>query len=117
MLKFYWNGIKEDGGPLQICSYSDCQLCHYPGGTLTIYKREYSAFSAGIRNAFCITNESEIQSDYIVTDLIRVQPAHPLYIEVARALVAQTTHNEKRWAKRSQRMVAKYAYANPSQTD
>ena len=103
MLKFFWNGIKDNGGKLQTCSYSDGQLCNFPSGTITIYKREYSAFSAGIRSAFSVTNDSEIQSDYMVSDIFRVTPEHPLYVDVARALQTMKAHNDKRWAKRTQK--------------
>ena len=104
MLKFYWNGIRDNSGKLQTCSYSDGQLYNYPGGTITIYKREYSRLSDGVRQAFTVTNDSEIQSDYCVTDVIRVTPEHPLYVEVARALAAMKAHNTRRWDKRQNRV-------------
>jgi hypothetical protein len=101
MLKFFWNGIKDNGGKLQTVSYSDGTLVNYPAGTITIYKREYSGFSDGIAKAFAVENDSEIMTDYIVTDLIRVEPTHPLYGEVAAALAAKKVHDAKRWAKRA----------------
>lgn len=100
MLKFFWNGIKENGGALQTVSYSDGKLCNFPEGTITIYKREYSGFTAEIRKAFEVENDSEMQSDYIVTDLVRVRPDHALYAVVSAALKAKKIHDAKRWAKR-----------------
>src|SRR5689334_92667 len=102
MLKFYWNGIKDNGGKLQTVSYSDSMLVNYPAGTITIYKREYTSFSEGIRKAFEVENNSDMQSDYFETDAIRVQPTHPLYVEVAKALAQKKAHDAKRWAKRTQ---------------
>jgi hypothetical protein len=99
MLKFFWNGIKENGGKLQTVSYSDGKLINYPEGTISIYKREYSGFTAEIRKAFEVSNDSEMQSDYIVTDVIRVRPDHALYGEVKKATEAKKVHDAKRWAK------------------
>ncbi len=101
MLKFYWNGIKEDDGKLQTCTYSNGKLCNFPDGTITIYKKEYSHFSEGVRQAFTVTNDSEIQSDYIVTDVIHVTPLHTLYPMVEAAWLKYQQHQENRWSKRT----------------
>ena len=103
MLKFYWNGIKEDGGKLQTCHYSDGQLINHPAGTITIYGREYKSFSAGIHAAFVVENDSDMQTDYFEQDRIRVQPDHPLYAQVTEALSAHKAHNTKRAAKWNER--------------
>ena len=115
MLKFYWNGIKDTEGTLplcswdredtttgklQLCSYSDGELCNYPGGTITIYGKRYRPFSTGVQQTFTVKDDTETQSDYIVNEHIRVTPEHPLYVEVARALQAMKVHNAKRYAKR-----------------
>lgn len=99
-LKFYWNGIKESGGKLQLCSYSESELLNFPKGTITIYGRHYRSFSAGIKAAFTVTNGSEMMSDYFENDSIRVEPTHPLYAEVKAACDKKKEHDEKRWAKR-----------------
>lgn len=88
-LKFYYNGIKDNGGKLQKCSYSDGQLIHYPAGTITIYKRDHEAFSQGVRDAFKVDNDSDMQTDYFEKDRIRVTPEHPLYSQVRAALQAK----------------------------
>lgn len=85
-LKFYYNGIKDNGGKLQKCSYSDGQLIHYPAGTITIYKRDYGPFSAGVQDAFKVDNDSDMQTDYFEKDRIRVMPEHPLYQQVKTAM-------------------------------
>lgn len=104
-------------GTLQLCSYHMGALHHHPDGTLTIYGKRYRPFSEGVCKAFEVKDESEIQSDYFVNEHIRVRPTHPLYAEVLKACQALESHNAKRWAKRSQRMVASYAYANPAMAD
>lgn len=101
MLKFYWNGIKDNGGKLQTCSYSDGPLTSYPAGTITIYKREYVRFTQGIREAFTISNGTDIMTDYFETDMIRVQPTHPLYSAVREACSKQAAYYQRRKAKQA----------------
>ena len=99
MLTFYYNGIKENGGALQTCWYSNGKLKNYPAGTITIYKREYSKFSAGIHQAFSVTNDTDSMTDYFDKDTIRVMPDHPLYAQVNAALEKNAARNAKRYAK------------------
>lgn len=106
MIKLYFNGIKEDGGKLQRCFYSDGQLFNFPAGTLTIYGRDYEHFSSGVRAAFAVQNDSDYQSDYVVQDHIRVTPDHPMYAEVKAALTASKHHNEMVSDKRRERYYA-----------
>ena len=88
-LKFFWNGIKDERGRIQLCSYSNAPLISYPAGTITIYKRDYKPFSAGVREAFSVENQSELQSDYFEKDRIRVMPSHPLHEQVLIAMTAK----------------------------
>lgn len=85
-LKFYYNGIREDNGRLQRCSYSDGELLHYPKGTITIYGKGYHAFSVGVCEAFAVENNSDMVTDYFENDKIRVTPDHPLYEQVKNAI-------------------------------
>jgi hypothetical protein len=103
MIKLYWNGIKENGGNLQRCFYSDGKLINYPEGTLTIYGRDYKPFSQGVGAVFSVTNDTDIQTDYIVQDVIRVQPNHPMYAEVKAAHDLAQQHILRRAAKRLDR--------------
>ena len=95
MLKFYWNGIKEDGGNLQKCSYSMSQLINFQSGTITIYARTYSDFSAGVRKSLNVENNSDHQTDYVVSDHIRVEPTHRLYKAVFAAYSHAVAHNAR----------------------
>jgi hypothetical protein len=96
MLKFYYNGIKDNGGKLQKVRYSDGQLINYPSGTITIYKKDYDSFSHGVHAAFTVQNDTDIYTDYIVKDIIRVAPSHPLHRDVSEALAKQQAHRAKR---------------------
>ena len=101
MLKFFWNGIKENGGKLQLCSYYMGALLHHPAGTITIYGKRYRPFSTGVQEAFIVTDDSDIMSDYVVNEHIRVMTNHPLYAQVLAAHQAQEVHQAKRDAKRT----------------
>lgn len=103
MLKFYWNGIKDSGGKLQTCHYSIGALSHHPENTITIYSREYTPLSAGIKAAFTVENKSDSMTDYFEKDIIRVLPDHPLYAQVFVAMQAQDAHNKRRAAKWNER--------------
>lgn len=100
MLKFYYNGIKDTDtdGKLQRCWYSDTALISYPAGTITIYARTYAHFSKGVHAAFRVENDTDIMTDYIQADLIRVEPSHALYNEVHVALTKQKTRQNKKVA-------------------
>jgi hypothetical protein len=112
-LKFFYNGVKETDrlcpqfGVLQTCWYYIGPLTHYPEGTITIYAKEYCygkfpnrwvGFSWGVKNAFKVENDTDIQSDYHETDRIRVTPAHPLYGEVKKAFDASAARTVKKGA-------------------
>ena len=99
MLKFYWNGIKEDGGKLQRCFYSDGQLVNYPAGTISIYFRDWSRSAGEVTKAFTVENNTDSQTDYFEQDMTRVTPDHPLYPQVSAANAAQIAHRNKRYAK------------------
>lgn len=90
---FYWNGIKDaKGGKLQRAHYSAGPLHNFPEGTISIYARDYSGFSAKVAEALEVKNDSDYASDYFDKDRIRVRPDHALYAAVAEALKAQQAH-------------------------
>lgn len=103
MLKFYWNGIKENGGKLQRAWYSYGNLLNYPAETITIYGRDYASFSPEIQKAFTIENDSDMMTDYFEQDRIRVRPDHPLYAEVFATYQKAQTHSNARSEKWNQR--------------
>ncbi len=76
-----------DGGKLQPCYYSGSQLLNHTADTITIYGRRYKDFSPGVHAAFTVKDDSEIHTDYIVNEHIRVEPTHPLYGAVRVAML------------------------------
>ena len=99
-LKFFYNGIKANGGKLQKAHFSDSPLHNRPAGTITIYARDYSRFSAEIREAFTVENDTDSMTDYFENDRIRVEPNYPLYAEVKKAVDAQAAHSKARQERR-----------------
>jgi hypothetical protein len=99
-LKFFWNGIKVNGGKLQTASYSTGRLIGYPEGTITIYAKSYRRFTAEVGEALHVQNDSDAMTDYFETDRIRVTPDHALYQMVLKAAQANEAHFDKMQAKR-----------------
>ena len=95
MIKFYWNGIKGQTGKLQRCIYSNGNP-----GMITIFARDYGPLTDDIRAVFNVEDDTEIISDYIDKDRIRVTPDHPLYSAVFAAFAAMEAHYRNRLAKR-----------------
>ena len=99
MLKFYYNGIKENGEKLQKAHYSMGGYTNLPNDTITIYNREYIRFSAEIRESFKVENDSDSMTDYFCKDRIRVLPDHALYAEVLAAYVKQQNSYDRKYNK------------------
>lgn len=99
MLKFYYNGIKENGGKLQKAFYSMGGDIGLTGGTITIYAREYTRFSEGVRKEFTVENNSDAMTDYFEEDKIRVASNHEHYPEVLAAFEKAEAKNAARRAK------------------
>lgn len=97
-LRFFYNGIKVGKGSLQKAHYSLGNLRNHPDETITIYAREYTRFSAEIREAFKVENDTDTMTDYFEHDRIRVEPSHPMYAVVKAA-----------WEKQENRYKAKAA--------
>lgn len=95
-LRFYYNGIKANGGKLQKAHYSKGNLVAwamekfgYDSETITIYAREYTGFSAEVRELFTVENDTDTMTDYFEKDRIRVKKDHPLYAQVLKGYEAQ----------------------------
>lgn len=71
-IKFYWNGIKVDGGRLIPCYYS----IHDSGDGISIYARDYKDLP---REYFTVVNNTDSMTDYFEDDRTAVTPEHPLY--------------------------------------
>jgi hypothetical protein len=103
MLKLYYNGIKVEGGKLELCHYSAGPYTPESGlsdDTISITARDYVRFSPAIQEAFVVTNGTDTMTDYFEKDRIRVAPSHPLYAQVKGAYDAQCAHRQAQEAKR-----------------
>ena len=88
-IKFYWNGLKVNGGDLIKCYYrvnDDASVTIYADGYGPDLPREY----------FTVKNDSDIYTDYFDKDSAEVAPAHPLYKYVRYAAYKAAKRQEKR---------------------
>lgn len=92
-VRFFYNGFKVGAGPLQKSCYSAIESWHtgtrqipthiaiYAGNGLT------GRFSADVREAFAVVNNSHGRSDYNEADRIRLTVDHPLFLAAAEAAI------------------------------
>ena len=74
-VKFYYNGIRVDGGKLIKCGYSlDNNRDHLP--EVSIYARDFCILP---RDLFDVENDTDLYTDYFADDYTRLFPDHPLY--------------------------------------
>lgn len=82
-IRFFWNGIKVNGGNKLIrCFYSLDNSARQSGPCVNIYAKGYGAELP--RDLFTVRNETDSMTDYFDTDSATLTPAHPLY-KYARA--------------------------------
>ena len=101
-LKFFWNGIKANGGKLQKAHFTKGNFTPeamakygFDNDTITIYNRSYIRFTQEIREVFTVVNESDMMTDYFETDRIRVTKGHPLYGQVLKSFEAQEARQNR----------------------
>lgn len=73
-VKFYWNGLKVNGGKLVRCYY---WLKDDAEKSVTISAKDYGAQLPG--EYFAVENDTDLYTDYHETDSATLTPAHPLY--------------------------------------
>ena len=88
-IRFMYNGIKI-GTKLERADFSLIEAWIMSNGRevptqLVIYGKEYQGFSAAVREAFDVQNNSDYMTDYFENDKIRVLPNHPRFADVAEA--------------------------------
>ena len=76
-IKFFYNGIKVNGGKLIRCFY----FTDSKSNSVTISARDYDDLP---RDMFKVKNETDLYTDYFDNDSATLTPAHPLY-KYARA--------------------------------
>jgi len=102
-IRFFYNGLKVGKGKLQKAVYSwqkGGETCTgYPIPTqMTIYHNSHCGrFSSEIHAAFSVKNDTDSQSDYFVSDIIRISPDHPEFSKIAAMYVKQEERRIKRW--------------------
>ncbi len=69
-IRFYWNGIKVDGGRLIPCYFWPDE------NSVTISAKDYKSLP---RQYFTVENNSDPYSDYFDSDRAALTPEHPLY--------------------------------------
>ena len=69
-IRFYYNGIKVDGGRLIPCWY------YLDENSVSISARDYKSLP---RQYFAVKNDSDIYTDYFDSDHTKLTPEHPLY--------------------------------------
>jgi hypothetical protein len=106
-IKFFYNGIKINGGKLQACCYfrdvknESIQICKQSKKSdLT------SRFSKEVEEFFTIKNDTDLMTDCFDSDSILVCPDHPLYSDVLKAFEDKAHKNKIKAEQRHKKYIA-----------
>lgn len=69
-IRFYWNGMKVNGGQLARCYYDKC------GGGIALLAKHYDDLP---RQFFVVKNDTDLTTDYFDSDRGFIENSHPLY--------------------------------------
>ena len=105
-IKFYYNGLKINGGKLQASLFSKGNYFEdsgIPKESITIYKKhtksdDKTRFSKEVLEFFAVKNDSDKMMDYFESDSILVRPDHALYPEVLKAFESRQSRIAKKSA-------------------
>lgn len=86
-IKFFYNGIKVNGGKLIRCFY----FTDSKSDSVTISARDYADLP---RDMFKVKNETDLYTDYFDSDSATLTPAHPLYKYVRAAALKSAMRGE-----------------------
>lgn len=103
-IRFYWNGIRIDGGPLIKLYYNSGK------DGISIYADGYGSKIPS--DLFVVRNDTDSMTDYFCKDSATVTPEHPLYKYVYYACLKQRAHDA---GKNSPAAAALSAAKNPGQ--
>lgn len=102
-IRFYYNGIKVNGGKLVRCFY----FTDRETGTIIISARDYDHLP---RDLFPVHNDTDLYTDYFDSDNATIGPAHPLHKYAAFAAYKSTLHDlehsKKFYEKRAEQRAA-----------
>lgn len=86
-IKFFYNGIKVNGGKLIRCFY----FTDSENDSVTISARDYADLP---RDMFKVKNDTDLYTDYFDSDSATVTPEHPLYKYVRAAALKAAMRGE-----------------------
>ena len=86
-IRFFYNGIKVNGGKLIRCFY----FTDSENGSVTISARDYADLP---RDMFKVKNDTDLYTDYFDSDSATVTPEHPLYKYVRAAALKAAMRGE-----------------------
>lgn len=103
-IKFYYNGIKVNGGKLTRCYYS---ICDDAGGTGNVYinARDYDSLP---RDIFDVKNDTDLYTDYFDKDGAILTPEHPLHPYARAAAVKAEIRDLERYNPDRTEKIARY---------
>lgn len=99
-IRFYYNGLKVNGGELIKCGYSAQK-----DGSVTIYAHGYGAQLP--REYFTVRNDTDVYTDYFDKDGATVDASHPLYKYVRYAASAAEKHDLQHYIKYTRARIEK----------
>lgn len=92
-IKFFWNGIKVDGGKLIPCHYS---IHNRDDGQKSVFIASRGDGRLPARY-FVVENHTDSQTDYYDTDHTVIEPDHPLYRYAMYAALKNRVHGEEKY--------------------
>jgi len=96
-IKFYYNGIKVNGGKLIRCFYG------LDDNSVTIAARDYDDLPADV---FAVENDTDYYTDYFDTDSACLTPEHPLYKYARAAALKEKVRDLERYQPKNEKLPA-----------
>lgn len=94
-VRFYYNGLRVNGGPLVRLFYSLDNDSSTSGPCVSLSCRDYSGTLPG--ELFAVENHTDLYTDYHDTDRATVTPDHPLYPYIRAAALKAATRTEPKY--------------------
>ena len=96
-IKFYYNGIKVNGGKLVRCFY------WFDDNSVTVAARDYDHLPSDV---FAVENDTDVYTDYFDTDSARLTPEHPLYKYARAAALKEKVRDLERYQPKNEKLSA-----------
>lgn len=112
-LKFFYNGIKANGGELQSAYFSFSQ--ENGNSFIRCYANNYGRFSSEIQGTFCVKNDTDTMTDYFEKDRFTILPGTEYWKSACEVCIKteerQMAREVKRVAKTPNNKYAQEHYA------